>query len=213
MAATTTQTQIANRALQILGYQRISSITENSRGAIAINRAYQPVLLKTLRDNYWSFAIMRAILPAAVQKPAFGPAAYFPLPGDFLHLAPPDDLSPNIRAFVPGVNGPSFGRAPDDWQIENMGTGQLAIASNEQGPIYVRYVSSNVTESMFDVSFAEALSANLAFETCEELTQSNSKLAAAEKSYDDAIKQARKRNAFEMQPMSAPMDDYLIRRL
>lgn len=196
MSSTITQTSIANRALQILGYQPIGSIQDNSRGARAINRAYQPVLLKTLRDNFWGFAIKRAVLPASATAPAFGPANYFPLPNDFLRLAPLDS-DKNFNYL--------------DWQIENAG-GQQAIATNDQAPLYIRYVSSDVTESMFDASFAEALAANLAYETCEELTQSGTKLAAAEKAYEDAINMAKKTNAFEERPMRAPVDSWITKR-
>ena len=203
MAATTTQIQIANRGLQILGYQPISSIQENSRGARAMNRAYQPVLLSELRQNIWRFAVKRIQLAAATTQPIFGPANYYPLPGDFIMLAPQDTNTDTI-----GFSGSS---APRDWQIENFGNG-IAIISDDQAPIDVRYISSALTESMFDVSFAEAFAASLAMETCEELTQSNTKIATCERFYDKAIQQARKRNSFEVHPAQQPTDSYIRAR-
>lgn len=211
MAATTTQIQIANRALQLLGSQPISAMNENSRGARAVSRAYGPVMLKALRENYWSFAIKRAILAAAVVKPIFGPANYFPVPADFVQLAPRDQFIPSATSYLPSVYPNNIGGARNDWMIENMDSG-LAIASNDSGPLYVRYVSSNVLESQFDVAFAEALSAMIAMEICEELTNSNSKLQNAMKIYEDAIRMARKRNAFEQQPVEPPADSYLYMR-
>lgn len=197
MASTTTQTSIANRGLQILGYPSINSITENSKGARAMLRAYQPVLLATLRENIWGFAVKRAILAAAVTPPLFGRANYFQLPGDYLDIVNPDpDKNFNTR----------------DWQIENNGNGP-AICTNDRAPLYVRYISSAITEGAFDPLFAEALSANLAYSTCEELTQSNTKLAAVGKIYDDAIQMARKRNAIEGRPEAPPVDTWLTKRL
>jgi hypothetical protein len=179
MASTTTQLTIANRALQHLGYQPISSLQET-------------VLLSTLRENLWNFAIARTVLAASATPPAFGKANYFPLPGDFVDLAPPDE---------------TFNFNWTDWQIEGQ-----QIASDDQGPLHVRYITSNITESMFDVSFAEAFAAKLAMEICEELTQSNTKMQTAQKAYDDSINQARRRNAFESRPVKPAEDSWITKR-
>lgn len=207
MANTTTQLQICNRGLQLLGSQPITSIQENSRGARAMNRAYQPVFLNELRQNFWRFAIKRIQLAASATPPLFGPANYFLLPGDFIMMAP-QDTNVNPNSTGPSIMGTT---GPRDWQIENTGSG-VAIVTNDPAPLSLRYVSSAITESMFDVSFAEALSASLAMEVCEELTQSNSKIATAEKLYDNAINQARKRNAFEMPPAVSPIDPWILVR-
>lgn len=192
MASTTTQTTIINRALQLVGYQSVGSISDNDRGARAMNRAYQPTLLKALRDYNWNFSIKRVSLAASVTKPAHSKANYFPLPGDFISLVHPDDTY-NYNSI--------------DWQIEG-----LQIASDDAGPLNIRYVSSNITDNMMDSSFAEALSAMLALNTCEELTQSNTKLASIAKIYDDAIKSAKKNNAFENRPSKPSTDSWLTIR-
>ncbi len=210
MGSTTTQTTIANRALQLLGYKPIGSINDNDRGARAMNRAYQPVLLSELRKNFWSFAIKRAILAASTTQPAFGMANYFPLPGDFVVLAMPDQITNYCFGAIPPT--PNSNAEYNDWQIEN-NNGVISIASNQPSPINIRYVSSNVTESMFDYSFAEAMSASLATETCEELTQSNTKLATVAKIYEQAIEDAKKRNAFEMKPIRPPTAPWILARM
>ena len=202
MPQTTSQISICNRGLQILGYQSISSINDNSRGARAMNRAYQPVLLSMLRDNFWSFAIKRATLVASATPPVFGPANAFPLPPDYLDLAPPD------QKFGTGYQGFIAGAANiTDYQIEGQ-----AIVSDSVAPIQIRYVSSAITESMFDASFAEAFSCLLAIETCEELTQSNTKLAQIGKMFEEAMEIAKKRNAFENRPVMPPIDPWITQR-
>lgn len=203
MAISTSKIGIVNRGLQLVGYPAISSLQENSRGARAMNRAYEPVKLSELRKHFWNFSIKRAVLPASATPPAFGMGNYFPLPGDLLMLAPGD------QAF--GVSsGAASSSAPQqhDWQIEGN-----QIASNETGPLQVRYVSSDIVESLFDVSFAEALSAALALATSEELTQSNSKNQFLANVYDQTIKMARKRNAFENRPVISPLDTWVTARL
>lgn len=214
MSSTTTQTTILNRALQLLGYKAVSSINDNDRGARAMLRAYQPCLEACLRGNFWSFSIKRAILPAASTAPAFGKANYFQLPGDFVMLAPPDQYS--NRGMMSGgliPSAPNVGPVYQDWQIENFPGGGQAIASDQAAPLYLRYVSSAITEANFDPAFAEAFAADLAMNTCEELTQSNTKKAAAEKAYDDAIELAKKRNAFEIMPVQPPVDSWLLVRM
>lgn len=167
-----------------------------------MNRAYEPVKLNEIRKHFWNFSIKRAVLPANATPPAFGKGNYFPLPGDFLMLAPVD------QAFATSAGGPMMGNPElNDWQIEGN-----QIASNDTSPLHIRYVSSDLLESLFDVSFAEALSAALALATCEELTQSNSKLQNISKIYDDAIKMARKRNAFENRGVQAPVDTWITAR-
>jgi hypothetical protein len=101
----------------------------------------------------------------------------------------------------------------NDYQIEQMpGEGGSAIVSDQASPINIRYVSQNVTEGLFDPSFAEAFAALLAVETCEELTQSSSKLQQAGKIYDDAMEDAKQRNAFEQRPMNPPIDSWITQR-
>jgi len=215
MGSTTTKTSICNRALQLLGYQPISSLQANDRGARAMNRAYQPTLESVLRENYWSFSIQRVIVPASAIKPAFGKRNYFPLPGDFLMLAPPDQ-NPNYTfgaVPVPPVQ-PNSGLQYNDWQIEQMGADQgLAIATNSPSPLMFRYVSNDIQENSFDSCFAEALSARLAIETCEELTQSNTKLAALGQIYKEIMAKAKQRNSFEEQPVQPPIDSYILVRM
>lgn len=211
MASSTTQTSIANRGLQLLGYEPIASLNENSRGARAINRAYQPVLWSELRANFWNFSIKRAILSQASVNPSFGKNFYYILPPDFLDLAMPDQITTYNYGQIPSV--PNIPATQEDYQIEAYDANTLAIASNLASPIYIRYVSSAINEAIFDACFCEAFSAALARETCEELTQSTSKLNNVNAKYDEAIRQARQRGAFEMQPVSAPTDRYLTVRL
>lgn len=198
MASSTTQTTIVNRALQILGYKAVGSINDNDRGARAMLRAYQSVRDDELRAHHWSFALKRAILPASATPPAFGKTNYFPLPADFLDLAPLDPTYSSTGSGPPDIT---------DWQIEGN-----QIASDDEAPINIRYVSGAITESLFDPNFAEAFSAKLAAMCCEELTQSNSKLAAAGAIYDRAIDRAKNRNAFENRPVQPQLDSWISAR-
>lgn len=193
MAATTTKIGIVNRGLQLLGIQQISSLSDNSRGAKAMAAAYDPIFLAALRENTWNFSIKRANIAADATAPIFGKAKSYPCPGDFLFLAPeePTYNQPNRR----------------DWNIEGSN-----IISDDASPLHVRYVSSNITESAFDVLFAEALSYMLALATCEELTNSNTKQAALEGKLNDILNRAKKRNAIENTPRKMPPVSWIMVR-
>lgn len=185
MPATTTKLGIINRALQMLGSQSISNLNENSRGAKAMLRAYDSVFLSELEANTWRFSIKRASLAADATPPLFGKKKAYPLPGDFLYLAPNETTydNPNRR----------------DWEIEG-----ASIISDDDAPLPIRYVSSNITESSFSATFAEAFAAALALATCEEITNSNTKLQNISALYDAAVKRAKKRNDLQKAPVKSP---------
>ena len=187
------QTTIINRALQILGSRPVATIQANDRGARAMSTAYKPVLFSILQENYWAFAIKRASIAADTAKPLHTFKNKFRLPGDFIMPAPDDQLSqfPDARSWI--IEG--------DY-----------ILSNEDGPLKIRYVSSSVTESSFPALFAEALSAQLAVMTCEEITQSSSKLKNAITIYDRQINIAKKRNFIIIEKPRAPKSVWISAR-
>lgn len=187
------QTTIINRALQILGSPPVANIQANDRGARAMNTAYKPVLFSILQENYWYFAIKRAKLPADTAKPLHTWLNQFRLPGDFIMMAPEDQLSqfPDPAAQI--VEG--------DF-----------ILSNEDGPLNVRYVTSSVTESSFPALFAEAFSAQLAVMTCEQITQSSAKQKNAIAIYDRQINLSKKRNFILIEKPRAPKSVWLSAR-
>lgn len=193
MAATTTKIGIINRGLQLLGQQSISSLNENSRGAQSMTRAYDSIVLAALRENTWNFSLKRASIAADATAPIFGKSRYFPLPGDFLFLASeePAYCQPRNR----------------DWNVEGSN-----IVSDDASPIAVRYVSSNITESAFDVLFAEVIAHLLAIATCEEITNSNTKKSGLEAAADDLIKRAKRRNAIENTPVKVPVVSWITTR-
>ena len=83
---------------------------------------------------------------------------------------------------------------------------------DDDSPIDIRYVSSSVSESNFSPLFAEALAAQLAVMTVEELTQSNTKVSTLIAIYDRQVALAKKRN-FIMSPKPvAPVSPWISGR-
>lgn len=189
MPATTTKIGILDRASQLLGQPAISSINDNSRTSRALLRCYDAIFLSELEANTWGFSIRRASLAADSNHPLFGTKYYYPLPGDFLFLAPEETTFSNtIRK---------------DFDFETFNN-QYYVVSARRAPLNIRYVSSNITESNFSATFAEAFSYALAMAACEEITNATVKLEVLDKGYGLVVARAKKRNDIQRGPTKSP---------
>lgn len=180
---------IANRALQKLGVQGITSLTENSRNARAVNAAYDSVRTEELEAHPWNFACARGTLPADSPPPDWGRANTFTVPSNFLRLLP--DYEERLRG-------------DDDFQIEGR-----KITSNFQAPLEIRYIKDVTDPNVMTPLFREVLACKLAIEMCEQITGSNSKLANVQAQYDLAIRKAKRTNAFQNRPAMSPDDTFI----
>lgn len=188
----TSVVEICNRALQKLGAKRITSLTQDTPNARSCNVAYEVLKKAELRSHPWNFAIKRAELAADATDPDWGRSKSFTLPEDFLRLLDdyPEDLS-NSK----------------DWQIEGR-----KIITDDSAPLYIRYIYDVTDPNEFDALFSEALSSRLAMELCEEITQSNSKIATMESMYTKTIREARRINAIENVAAKPPEDEWVTVR-
>ena len=185
--------EIANRALQKLGARRITSLTEDSVNARSMNTAFQAVKLAELEKHPWSFATSRAELAADSEEPLFGKARSFTLPADFLKLL--EDYSEDNALTK-------------DWVIEGK-----KIFTDDADPIYIRYIYNVTDPNQMSPLFREALSTALAYEVCEEITQSNSKKEELKSAYDKIIREAKKSNAFQKVAEMPPEDTWVTCRM
>jgi hypothetical protein len=184
--------EICNRALQKLGAKRITAISEDSVNARACNTAYDPLRRAELRAHPWSCAVARVQLAASSTDPVFVKQNSFPLPSDYVRLLPNDE----------GYNYNSL-----DWQIE---AGN--IITDDSAPLNVRYIYDLTDPNLMDALFREALSARMALEMCEEITQSNQKKESLRQDYKDAIREARRVNAILKIAEKPPEDEWITVR-
>ena len=195
MPNSTTQTSVIDRGLQLLGYAAITSAQQvGSRGAKAMQRAYSSVLQSELQKNYWHFSIKRASIAASATPPVHTKGFAYPLPGDYLMVAPDDD------------DGSDFMHRKD-WVLE-----QGHIITDDSSPLYIRYVSNDIIESQFDAIFAEAMSAALAMACCEELTNSQSKFDRVAALYEMQINNAKQRGAILIRKARLPISPWISKR-
>lgn len=184
------ETSICNRALQRVGASRITDLTEDSKNARECAAVYEIARDAELRAHPWSFAVKRAVLAPSGSPLVFedGNTA-FPLPSDFLRLLP--------------------GRETRDWQIE----GRNVLTKYEGDELEVRYVARIEDTTRFDPLFVEALSARIAHDLVERLTQSNTKKQLLDQDYVNAVNEARRANAIERPSAYPPTDSWIEARI
>lgn len=180
------ETAICNLALTLLGEARITSLAEDRPAARECAAAYERIRDIELAKHPWNFAKTRVTLAADSTEPAFDFDYAFVLPADCLRV-----LLPNTYQL--------------DWSLENH-NGDNAILTNDGDSIDVRYIQRVTDPTKFSAPFVAALAAALAMHLAERLTQSNEKKASAENRYKDAIRDARRANAFQTIPEDPPDD-------
>lgn len=187
----TSITSICNRGLQLLGAARILDITDDTRNGRACNACYDILRQSEIRKHRWRFAIKRAVLSPLNETDPHGEFSYiFQLPADCLKV-----LKPEQDPYC-------------DWQIEGR-----KLYTNSTTVLKLRYMADIEDTNIFDVCFAEMLSAKMAEAMCEEITQSNSKKAEAKDAYKEALSEAKKANAFETIPAEMEADGWVLARL
>jgi hypothetical protein len=184
--------EIANRALQMLGAKRISALSEDSVNGRACTTCYEALRDAELQDHPWSFAIQRYSLAADATAPAFGPGNAYTLPSGHLRLLPPD---------------PTGASPYRDWLVESG-----KVLTDYGAPLEVRVVMQISDCNAMSPLFREALACRMAFEMCEEITQSNSKKESLRADYEAIIRRAKKSNAIESVPAEAPEDSWITGR-
>lgn len=190
---------IANRALQKLGARRIESLTQDHKNARAMNVAYEPVKRKLLRSYDWAFAIKRASVAALSAQTDWGSLNQFPVPNDFIRLLVNKEIDDTLDASVDYEK---------DWKIEGRN-----IITADSAPLQFRYISDVIDPTLHDACFDEALAAALAYECCEELTQSNQKKVELKDDVKQEIRDAKRLGFIEKGPMVQVEADWLNERL
>ncbi|CAB3644014.1 hypothetical protein [Trinickia soli] len=196
------QTEVCNRALTKIGAARITGILDNSKGARVMNALWDTVRKAELRRKIWQFATVRTTLPAITPAPAWGYNNAFQLPSDFLRL-----VQVNDTFAVPGLTDY---RDQDDSAYVIEGNQLLTVFN---APLKIRYIKDVPDTGVWDALFVEAIAAKLAYEACEEITQSNTKKQTAQQDYTAALRDAVATGAIERPPQGFPDDSWMLIRI
>ena len=195
----TTQTEIANRALQKIGAKRITAFGEaTSKEGREVSAAWDGVRQAELRRYPWNFAITRASLPALTADPDWGFDQCFALPAGCLRILE--------------VNGSTNS---SHWQRESLNDTDKTqvIACDFAAPLEVRFIQDRTDVGVWDPAFCEAFAAKLAAELALQLVDSASRKQLGDMGYRDAIADAQRSDAIENPPDELYEDDWNTARL
>lgn len=168
---------ICNRALDLLGADPITALTDTSKAARLCNRNYEPVRDAVLRGYPWNSAMKRAELPALTSTPEFDFAYEYQLPSDFLRMW---RINEDDEGLV-------------KWRLEGR-----KILTDQSAPLCIVYVKQITDPAEFDPLLADCIAARLAAEIAYSLTGSASVKQEAENSYLRRLAEARKVDAQEI---------------
>lgn len=186
---------IANRALTKLGATRILSLTDASAQARTISSMFEDVRDAEIRRYRWKFATTRVQLNALVAAPDWGYQYQYPLPADFLHLIQVNEFYVRTGKW----------RAP--WSVERGN-----ILCDFTAPLKIRYTAKITDPAKFDPLFVEMFACKLAWEACEQITQSSTKKQQIQEEYKFARDEAVRQDAIENPPDEIPWGSWLDSR-
>jgi len=165
---------IVNRALALLGANKIVNLSDNTEEAKSANNMYDGSLRSILAECPWNFALKRANLNMITTTPEWGGGNYFQKPADC------------VRIFDSNV---------DDLKIE----GQYVKSNSKSVGILYTYLCTNT--DLYSPSFIDAFSYRLAHDMCFDLTNVASKQAELIQLYESHfLPIAKSKNAKEQAP-------------
>lgn len=125
------------------------------------------------------------------------------LPANFLREAPRDP-----KAGAASYLGSPTNLQYTDWLLEGD-----YIVTRDVDPIMYRFVADITNVREMTALFSEYLAARVALETCQRITQSDSKLQAISNIYQHHKAQSKIANGIETGPTEPPLDDWIATRL
>lgn len=173
-----TEVEIFNSAMDILGSATITSFSENSKEAKLGFRNYPKVRRTLLESHYWNFAMKRIELALDSGTPKFGYTYSHTLPADCLRVRQTDD------------NGVKF-----------IVQGRMVLSNN--AAVMIEYISDVTDTSLFNASFEDALANAIAAKLAYPMTKSRT-VARDQHSLAKELK----KDAWSMDGQEGDMDDY-----
>ena len=166
---------ICNGALNRIGADSISLLTEANPRAQFMNLVFWPTADRLLRSHNWNFAQFRAELQEVSVNPLWGYAHQFQLPQDPLCLMVLEtDLDPNAQWRI------------EHWQNATASESYRVIVTDEAS-VSILYVGRLTDVTQWDPLFSYLVETDLAFQASYKLTR-NAQVMAQMK---DELREAR----------------------
>jgi len=187
--------EVVNEALTLLGETAITVLTENSDKARVFNRLYLPTLDQALRTHDWNFARMRAVLAQLQAVPEFGYSFMYQLPQNPLCLRV---LTTNLTAT-------------EAWEIETFitadGSAQYRVILTDASAIEIRYIARIEPPTLWDSLFADAFVHELARRGAYAITRNATLVQSLTEEAKEKWRNARSVDGQESRPLRQLLSD------
>lgn len=184
----TSEVEICNDALILLGADRISSLTEDTKEAILCNEQYAKMRDQLLISHPWNFSISRTEMAADAALPS----GYSDDIWDYAYSLGADVLR------VLGVDDEEA-----DWKIE----GRKLFANYT--PVKIKYIKKVTDVTLFSKYFEEALAWKIAARIGYSLTQNSTLMEGILKQAEEHLRNSRSYDAQEGSIETVMADDWL----
>ena len=192
---------ICNEAMDLLGADTITALTENSKEARLCNRRFETARDAVLRSHPWNPAIARATLAKDSTSPSFGFSNQFPLPTDPFCLRVLSLFTSNVDSEV----------SPYDSQAMFKIEGRSILTDEDTCRIV--YIGRIIDTEQYDALLSNAIAHRLAADTAYSITGSTTVAQQMFALYQDRLKEARSMDAIEGVPDRIITDEFTNVRL
>lgn len=182
-----TQVSICNLTLIRCGAARISSISQDTKTAVALNAIWDLSVDIVMAAHPWNFAIKRATLAPTANTPEYEYDYEYDLPSDCLRILVEEDQDV-------------------DYVIED---GKILTDEDE---LVLSYIYRNDDPTAWSPGFANALSWYLVTQIGFTLTQQTKLVEMGEKMYKAALAEARYVDGAEGIPKNLDASDWALSR-
>jgi len=192
----TSAVDICNSALNLVGANNITSLTEDSKAARICNQRFEFVRDNIFRAHPWNCLVTRKSLAQDATAPVYKYAYRYTLPTD-----------PYCLRVLSVSDDGATERLDIDYQIE-----ASRYLLTDEGTIFVRYVGRLTDPTQWDIGLVETVAARLASDIAYPLIGSSSFATDMFALYELKLKEARFVDATEGYPDSIIADTYTAAR-
>lgn len=179
---------ICNRALtNKLGAARITSLTDGTRESDAVNLAYPYVRDFVLKAHVWNCTVDRVALAPLVSTPAHTYDYEYQTPGDCVRVLEVD--------------------TDYDWVVEGE-----KILTDEGTVLNIRYQKTVTDPTCWGPMLVECIVTRLAYDICEEITQSSAKKKELADDFLRVLTAAKSMDSQEGSPSNLKEDSWVTAR-
>ena len=192
----TSQTDLANIALGMIGGTRITQFTDGSNNANEVQNIYDELRDDLTRKHSWNFATKRLKLAQLTEEPAFGFDHAYPLPSDWIKTMSVHDNDDGAGTIV--------------YKTEQVAS-QICIATDAD-EVFLRYVSRQIDVNLMPLDFRRALITALARDLAIPVANSNTLRREMADEARQAVAGARSRDGTEGTPERRPRGSWVASR-